>query len=61
MRTILWRLQSVSAAVSDLIRALSGRRVGRLFVVVPALILIAALLALVTSSGVLAPFLYPLF
>jgi hypothetical protein len=56
-----WVFQSITESVRDVIGALAQRRQRWLLVLLPVLLLIAVLLAIVSSSGALAPFLYPLF
>ena len=45
----------------NLFRAVFKRKVGWLAIMLPLLLIIAALIVIGSSSGVLAPFLYPLF
>lgn len=58
---VIWFVQSVCGSIAELFSALRGRRLGRLLLVLPVLLAIALVLALISSSGVIAPFLYPLF
>jgi hypothetical protein len=58
---IKWFLQGVGSTVVDLVKALFQSRTRRMVLILPVLLLIALVFALVSSSGVLAPFLYPLF
>ena len=54
-------LQGIALSVSELFRAMIARRHRRLLPLLPVLLIVALMLAIVSSSGVLAPFVYPLF
>jgi hypothetical protein len=58
---IVWMIQSISASLRDMVGALAQRRQRWLLILLPVLLVISLLLAIVSSSGALAPFLYPLF
>jgi len=58
---VLWFLQSVFGAIADLVLTMLNRRMGRFLTFLPVLLLIALVFALISSSGAIAPFLYPLF
>ncbi len=57
----LWFVQNIAVSIADFAGAVSRRRMRRLLILLPVLLAIALALALVSSSGALAPFLYPLF
>ncbi len=50
-----------ASTVTGLFRAVFARRLGWLAILLPFLVVIAAVIIIGASSGVLAPFLYPLF
>lgn len=53
---------STIKSIAELLTALSGkRRSKRFFILVPLFMVVALLLAIVSTSGALAPFIYPLF
>lgn len=58
---VVWLAQSIGLAVWELARAFLTRPLKRLLALLPALLLVSIVLALISSSGVLAPFVYPLF
>ncbi|WP_434628044.1 hypothetical protein [Chromobacterium sp. CV08] len=57
----LWIIQGVFSSIIEIFKDLNkgGRRM--LLFMLPTLLVIALLLAVISSSGILAPFLYPLF
>lgn len=54
-------LQGIFLSVSEIFGSMSKRRSRRLLPILPILLVIALLLGIISSSGVLAPFVYPLF
>jgi hypothetical protein len=56
-----WAVQSVCISVQDLVVAFVRRRARLLLLLLPAILLFSLVLAMVSSSGALAPFIYPLF
>lgn len=55
------RAASALRTIAQLFTVLRRRRHRRFLLLLPALVLIAAAMTLVSSSGALAPFVYPLF
>ncbi len=56
-----WVVQSACSSVGDLVVAFVRRRARLLLLLLPAILLFSLVLAIVSSSGALAPFIYPLF
>lgn len=54
-------LFTVADVLTGLFRAVSRRRLWALYFLLPVLLALSALIAVATSSGFLAPFVYPLF
>lgn len=57
----VWMLKSISMSVAEIVKSFLKRRTASLLLVLPVMLLFALALALISSSGVLAPFIYPLF
>jgi hypothetical protein len=60
-RSISARWKGTLMTVGEIFRAIAPKRHRRFMILLPVLLLLAVLLAVVSSSGVLAPFVYPLF
>lgn len=59
---LLFALEAALDTVRELARELWGRpRYRRFILLLPVFVLLSALMALIGSAGVLAPFVYPLF
>ena len=61
MIRLVSRTLSAFATLGAVIAAVARKRHRRFLVLLPALLLVAVALAIVSSSGALAPFVYPLF
>ena len=59
-KTLDWAL-GVIWTIGELFGSAMTKRSRRFVVLIPVLLIFAAMIALITSSGVLAPFIYPLF
>lgn len=57
MRTVM----SVVMSIGDIFATFARNRLKRYLIILPVLFIVALLLSIISSSGVLAPFLYPLF
>ena len=55
------RVRSIFMTIADVFRAFTRKGHRRFLLLLPVLLLLALLLAIVSSSGALAPFVYPLF
>lgn len=60
-RSITARAKGVLLTIREIFSAVLKKRHRRFIVLLPFLMIIAMVLAVITSSGVLAPFVYPLF
>jgi hypothetical protein len=58
---MIWFVQSIGMSLRDVVATLVRQKQRRFLLILPVLLLIGLLLAIASSSGVLAPFLYPLF
>lgn len=61
MMRIASRAAGAFTTIAELIRAVSRKRHRRFLILMPVLLLVAVVIAVISSSGALAPFVYPLF
>ena len=61
MIRIFSRASGALATIGELFGAMLRRRHRRFLILFPVLMLVAVVIALISSSGALAPFVYPLF
>jgi hypothetical protein len=61
MFRLLNRTASALSTIGDVFGALSRKRRRRFLILLPVLLFVAIAIAVITSSGALAPFVYPLF
>lgn len=60
-RSIANRAKGILTTVGEIVGTVVSRRHRRFVLLLPVLGLLALVIALITSSGALAPFVYPLF
>jgi len=62
MSSLISTLTGIFDSVVEIVREFGRRRTHRrFFLILPLLLLLAIIMALIGSAGVLAPFVYPLF
>ena len=60
-RSILQRTRGILTTIGEIVSAVMTKRHRRFMILLPVLLALAVIIALITSSGALAPFVYPLF
>lgn len=61
LSAVLGRVRGIFSTVREVVGATTTRRSRRFLLLLPILLIFAIVIALITSSGALAPFVYPLF
>ncbi len=61
LTAVFGRVRGILSSIREVVGATSTRRSRRFLLLLPILLIFAVVLALITSSGALAPFVYPLF
>ena len=61
MPRIFTRAASAIATIGEVLAIMMRKRHRRFLIIVPVLMLVAVVMAVISSSGALAPFVYPLF